>query len=88
MLHFPGFLCAMQQKRHVPEFSCSMQLKMIQFPEFLREQHTGTDRPIQKGPQSPVDISELKSKLFPGDFQVEIEMTYFWKLLPEKFIIE
>ena len=61
MLHFPGFLCSVQLSMlHFPGSLCSMQLNMLQFPGFLREQHTGTDRPTQKGPQSPVDISELK----------------------------
>ena len=75
MLHFQGFLC-------------SMQLNMLQFPGFLREQHAGTDRPTQKGPQSPVDISELKLKLIPGIFKVEIEMTYYWMLIPKTNLIE
>ena len=61
MLHFPGLLCSMQLNMlHFPGFLCSMQLNMLQLPGFLREQHNGTDRPTQKGPQSPVDISELK----------------------------
>ena len=32
--------------------------------------------PIQNGSPSPVDVSELKSKLNPGIFEVEIELTY------------
>ena len=61
MLYFPGFSCSMQLNMlHFQGFLCSMQLNMLQFPGFLREQHTGTDRTTQKGPQSPVDISELK----------------------------
>ena len=60
-LHFPVFLCSMQLNMlHFPGCLCSMQLNMVQFPGFLREHHTGTDRPTQKGLQSPIAISELK----------------------------
>ena len=41
----------------------------------------------KQGPPK-VDISELKSKLIPEDFKVEIEMTYSWKLIPEQILIE
>ena len=45
MLHFPGFVC-------------SVQLKMFHFPGVFVL--NATKNATQKGPQSPVDISELK----------------------------
>ena len=55
---------------------------------FERAAHWDRQTYPQKGPQSPIDISELKYKLIPGIFKVEIEMTYYWKLIPETFLLE